>query len=67
MSFLYNLFVEKGKRVGCLLVNLHLLRCVVPGVVARSCNPAAFQAAFGSGESLLPVDGNSPSIGAWIV
>ena len=36
-------------------------------VVACTCNPATFEAEFGNGVGSIPVLGNSPSIGGWIV
>ena len=38
-----------------------------PGVVACTCNPATLEAEFWNGMSSIPVGGNSPSIGWWIV
>ena len=38
-----------------------------PGVVACTCNPATLEAKFRNSVSLIPVEGNSPSIGGWIV
>ena len=35
----------------------------MPGVVACTCNPATLEAEFRNGVSLIPVGGNSPSIG----
>ena len=37
------------------------------GVVACTCNPATLEAEFRNGVGSLPVGGNSPSIGGWIV
>ena len=36
-------------------------------VVACICNPATLEAAFQNGAGSVPVGGNSPSIGGWIV
>ena len=41
-------------------------RCM-PGVVACTCNPATLEAEFRNGVGSVPVEGNSPSIGGWIV
>ena len=38
-----------------------------PGVVACTCNPATLEAEFRNGVGSIPVGGNSPSIGGWIV
>ena len=38
-----------------------------PGVVACTCNPATLEAEFRNGVGSVPVGGNSPSIGGWIV
>ena len=38
-----------------------------PGVVACTCNPAFLMAQFWDGVGLIPVGGNSPSIGGWIM
>ena len=35
----------------------------LPGVVACTCNPATLEAEFWNGVGLIPVGGNSPSIG----
>ena len=37
------------------------------GVVACICNPATLDADFQNGVGSIPVEGNSPSIGGWIV
>ena len=37
------------------------------GVVACTCNPATLEAEFRNGVGSVPVGGNSPSIGGWIV
>ena len=34
-----------------------------PGVVACTCNPTTLEAKFRNGVGLIPVEGNSPSIG----
>ena len=39
----------------------------IPGVVACTCNPATLKAQLRNGLGSLPVRGNSPSIGGWIV
>ena len=39
----------------------------MPGVVACTCNPAALEAEFRNSVGSIPVGGNSPSIGGWIV
>ena len=39
----------------------------VSSVVACTCNPATLEAKFWNGVGLIPVGGNSPSIGGWIV
>ena len=39
----------------------------MPGVVACTCNPAALEAEFRNGVGSIPVGGNSPSLGGWIV
>ena len=39
----------------------------MPGVVACTCNPATVEAEFRNGVGSIPVGGNSPSIGRWIV
>ena len=36
-------------------------------VVACTCNPATLEAEFQNGVGSIPVGGNSPSIGGWIV
>ena len=36
-------------------------------VVACICNPATLETAFQNGVGSIPVGGNSPSIGGWIV
>ena len=36
-------------------------------VVACTCNPATLEAEFRNGVGSIPVGGNSPSIGGWIV
>ena len=38
-----------------------------PGVVACTCNPATLEAEFRNRVGSIPVGGNSPSIGGWIV
>ena len=38
-----------------------------PGVVPCNCNPDALEAEFRNGVGLIPVRGNSPSMGGWIV
>ena len=38
-----------------------------PGVVACTCNPATMEAEFRDGVGSIPVWGNGPSIGGWIV
>ena len=38
-----------------------------PGVVACTYIPATLEAKFRNGVGLIPVGGNSPSIGGWIV
>ena len=38
-----------------------------PGVVACTCNPAALEVEFRNGVASIPVWGNSPLIGGWIV
>ena len=40
---------------------------LIPGVVACMCNPATLEAEFRNGVGSIPVGGNSPSIGGWIV
>ena len=40
---------------------------LLPGVVACTCNPATLEAEFRNGVGSIPVGGNSPSIGGWIV
>ena len=53
--------------------NLTLTRCSPvllfyrSGVVACTCNPATVEAEFRNGVGSIPVGGNSPSIGGWIV
>ena len=37
------------------------------GVVACTCNPATFEAQFRNSVGSIPVGGNNPSIGEWIV
>ena len=37
------------------------------GVVGWTCNPATLEAEFWNGVGSIPVGGNSPSIGGWIV
>ena len=37
------------------------------GVVPCTCNPATLDAEFWNRVGLIPVGGNSPSIGGWIV
>ena len=37
------------------------------GVVACMCDPATLEAKFQNGVGLIPVGGNSPSIGGYIV
>ena len=37
------------------------------GVVACTCNPATLEAKFLNGVGSIPVEGNSPLIGGWIV
>ena len=37
------------------------------GVVACTCDPATLEAEFQNGVGLIPVGGNSPSIGGYIV
>ena len=37
------------------------------GVVTCTCNPATLEAEFRNGVGSIPVGGNSPSIGGWIV
>ena len=39
----------------------------LPGVVACTCNPATLEAEFRNGMGSIPVGGNGPSIGGWIV
>ena len=38
-----------------------------PGVVACTCNPATLEAEFQNRVGSIPVGGNSPSIGGWIL
>ena len=38
-----------------------------PGVVACTCNSATLEAEFWNGVGSIPVGGNSPSVGGWIV
>ena len=38
-----------------------------PDVVVCTCNPATLKAKFLNGVDSIPVGGNSPSIGGWIV
>ena len=38
-----------------------------PDVVVCTCNPATLKAKFLNGVDSIPVGGNSPSIGEWIV
>ena len=38
-----------------------------PGVVACTCNPATLEAEFRNRVGSIPVGGNSPLIGGWIV
>ena len=40
---------------------------LMPGVVACTCNPATLEAKFRNSVGSIPVGGNSPSIGGWIV
>ena len=40
---------------------------VEPGVVACACNPATLKAEFRNGVGSIPVEGNSPSIGEWML
>ena len=40
---------------------------LMPGVVACTCNPTTLEAKFRNRVGLIPVGGNSPSIGGWIV
>ena len=37
------------------------------GVVTCTCNPATLEAEVGNGVGSIPVEGNSRSIGGWIV
>ena len=37
------------------------------GVVACTCNPATLEAEFWNSVGSIPVGGNSPSIGGWMV
>ena len=39
----------------------------MPGVVAYTCTPATLEAEFRNRVGSIPVGGNSPSIGEWIV
>ena len=43
------------------------LNVSMSGVVACTCNPATLEAEFRNGVGSIPVGGNSPSIGGWIV
>ena len=38
-----------------------------PGVVACTCNPANLEAEFWNGVGLIPLEGSSPSIAAWLL
>ena len=40
---------------------------IQPGIVACTCNPATLEAKFQVDVGLIPVGGNSISIGGWIV
>ena len=40
---------------------------VVPGVAACTCDPATLEVELWNSVDLIPVKGNSPSIGGWIV
>ena len=50
----------------CLLCLLCYMN-IVPGVVACICNPATLEAEFRNGVDSIPVGGNCPSIGGWMV
>ena len=38
-----------------------------PGLIARNCNPPTLNAEFQKGVGLIPVRGNTPSIGGRVV
>ena len=52
-----------GKPV-CFKIEIEMKR---PGAVACTYNPATLEAEFRNGVRSMPVGGNSPSIGGWIV
>ena len=49
------------------LGTLRVIRADITGVVARTINPGTLGAEFQNGVGSIPVGGNSPSIGGWIV
>ena len=40
---------------------------VLLSIVGCTCNPATFETEYRKGVGLIPVGGNNPSIGRWIV
>ena len=46
---------------------ISFLNVNLSGVVACNCNPATLVAEFRNGMGSIPVGGNNPSIGGWIV
>ena len=61
---------EQKGAIACMLLGTlgtSLLGSLLPGVVACTCNPATLEAEFRNGVGLIPVGGNSPSIGGGIV
>ena len=59
----------KGKNVHQIDIDTKLSGVVAlkPGVTACTCNPATLEVEFRNGMGSIPVGGNSPSIGGWIV
>ena len=55
-NYYLQVFLEKYKYIVRML-----------GVMTCTCNPATLEAEFRNGVSSIPVGGNSPSIGWWIV
>ena len=49
------------------LIGMYNINEKKPDVVACTCNPATLEAEFRNGVGSVPVGGNSPSIGGWIV
>ena len=63
----YSMLQKTGGANGGMMWSLVCTFLKKPGVMTCYCNPATLETEFRNGVGSIPVGGNSPSIGGWIV